>query len=111
MNRAAALAVAPSRVHLNPGDIAAMGYVLESGEAAGRCLSKANEADWQFHPVANGQSVIAAVGLAGVVGKNPVQARRLVCPITLWKKAPLALEGTVLGELPGEMRALRRWDR
>lgn len=110
-NMAAALAVAPSRVHLNPGDIAAMGYVLESGEAAGRCLSKANEADWQFHPVANGQSVIAAVGLARVDGQNPVQDEQLDLLNSLLDQAALALERIGLEDAARENAALRELDK
>lgn len=110
-NMAAALAVAPSRVHLNPGDIAAMGYVLESGEAAGRCLSKANEADWQFHPVANGQSVIAAVGLARVDGRNPVQDEQLDLLNSLLDQAALALERIGLEDAARENAALRELDK
>ena len=110
-NMAAALAVAPSRGHLNPGDIAAMGYVLESGEAAGRCLSKANEADWQFHPVANGQSVIAAVGLARVDGQNPVQDEQLDLLNSLLDQAALALERIGLEDAARENAALRELDK
>jgi len=110
-NGAEALAFAPARVELSPSDMAAMQYTLESGEAAGRSLSKAKEADWQFHPVATGQMVVAVVGLARIDGHNPVREDQLELLISLLDQAALALERIGLEDAARENAALRELDK
>lgn len=106
-----ALAFARTRVELSPSDLAAMQYTLESGEAAGRSLSKAKEADWQFHPVATGQMVIAVVGLARVDGHNPVRDEQSELLNSLLDQAALALERVGLEDASRDNAALRELDK
>ena len=52
----------PVDMALTPGDIAVAALTLDTGEPAGRGVRPVNLAEWQFHPVASGEAVMAAIG-------------------------------------------------
>ena len=86
------LAAAPDPVSLDPGDLAAAAFTMQTGERAGRGVKRGNQADWQFHPVASGDAVIAAVGLAREDGTPPIDERQALLLGSLLDQMALALE-------------------
>src|SRR5690242_13490097 len=66
------LAVVPAGNRLTPSDIAAAALTLETGEPAGRGTPRLQPAEWVFHPIRSGPSVIAAAGLARDDGLPPL---------------------------------------
>lgn len=105
------LASAPPDMPLTPGDFAAAAITLETGDPAGRGVRRVNLADWQFHPVASDQAVIAAVGLAREDGMQPVHDEQLPLLGNLLDQVALALERARLEREAREFAELRERDR
>lgn len=105
------LATSPPDMPLAPGDSAAAAITLETGHAAGRGVRRINLADWQFHPVASDQAVIAAVGLAREDGMEPVLDEQLPLLGNLLDQVALALERARLEREAREFAGLRERDR
>jgi K+-sensing histidine kinase KdpD len=105
------LASAPVAMVLAPGDIAAASMALDSGDPTGRGLRRDSLADWQFHPVASDQAVMAAVGLARDDGMQPVQEDQLPLLGNLLDQIALALERARLEREAREFAALHERDR
>ncbi|MEO6360792.1 MAG: DUF4118 domain-containing protein [Sphingomicrobium sp.] len=94
-----------------PGDVAVAALVIDSGECAGRGVTRAVPSEWQFHPVKSSTATIAALGLARDNGTLPVLADQLPLLDNLLDQVALALER---GRLEGEARAfesMRERDR
>jgi K+-sensing histidine kinase KdpD/DNA-binding winged helix-turn-helix (wHTH) protein len=104
-------AVAPGSTTLAPSDLAAAALTLSTGEAAGRGVKRVNLADWQFHPVASNDGVIAAAGLARTDGTHPVGDDQLPLLDNLLDQVALALERARLEREAREFVALREHDR
>lgn len=104
-------AVAPGSTTLAPSDLAAAALTLNTGEAAGRGVKRVNLADWQFHPVASNDGVIAAAGLARTDGTHPVGDDQLPLLDNLLDQVALALERARLEREAREFVALREHDR
>lgn len=85
------IASAPSAHTLAPSDIAAATLTLESGEASGRGLGRANTAEWQFHALRIDGASVAAVGLARDDGSPPVTAAQFPLLRNLLDQSTLAL--------------------
>ena len=105
------VAVVPPGNSLTPSDIAAAALTLESGEPAGRATSRLQPAEWQFHPVHSGSSVIAAVGLARDDGMPPVNEDELLLLGNLLDQLALALERARAEADRREVGSLREKDR
>jgi len=105
------IASAPAATALAPSDLAAAALTLDTGEPAGRGVARVNLADWQFHPVASDQAVIAAVGLARDDGMLPVGEDQLPLLGNLLDQVALALERARLEREAREFAALRERDR
>lgn len=105
------LASAPRDVVLGPSDRAAAALTLGTGEPAGRAVSQANLADWQFHAVASDQAITAAVGLARDDGMPPVHQDQLALLGNLLDQMALALERARLEGEAREFATLRERDR
>jgi K+-sensing histidine kinase KdpD len=105
------VASAPPAMMLTPGDMTAAAITLESGDPAGRGVRRVNLADWQFHPVASDQSVLAAVGLARDDGMPPVGEDQLQLLGNLLNQVALALERARLEREAREFAAVRERDR
>lgn len=105
------LASAPGEVQLTSGDLAAAAATLGTGNRAGRGVRRAGLTDWQFHPVASDQAVIAAVGLARDDGTLPVRADQLALLENLLDQVALAMERSRLDREAREFVALRERDR
>jgi len=95
------IATVPEGNRLTPSDVAAAALTIESGEAAGRGTSRIQPAEWQFHAVRAGGTVIAAVGLAREDGMPPVPEEQLPLLTNLLDQLALALERA---RLEGEAR-------
>jgi len=95
------IATVPEGNRLTPSDVAAAALTIESGEAAGRGTSRIQPAEWQFHAVRAGGTVIAAVGLARDDGMPPVPEEQLPLLTNLLDQLALALERA---RLEGEAR-------
>jgi two-component system, OmpR family, sensor histidine kinase KdpD len=104
-------ASAPQPVQLTPTDIATALLVLETGEPAGRGLSRAVPTEWQFHPVRSGSDVIAAFGLARNDGAPPLRADQLPLLDNLLDQVALALERSRLEAEAREFAGTRARDR
>ena len=57
---------------LTPSDIAAAALTLETGQPAGRGVTRVDAAQWQFHAVRSEALIMAAAGLARDDGAPPV---------------------------------------
>jgi len=96
------LAREPSEAPLTPSDIAAVAWVLEHGEPAGRGTRRAEPAEWLFYPVKSEAKVLAAMGLARDDGRPVVPDQRLPLLTNLLDQVALALERSAL---EAELRA------
>jgi two-component system sensor histidine kinase KdpD len=105
------LAVVPLGNRLTPSDIAAAALTLESGEPAGRGTSRLQPAEWVFHPVLSGMSVIAAIGLARDDGAPPLDDDQLFLLSNLLDQLALALERAKADSDRREVGSLRERDR
>jgi len=105
------LAAMPTGNRLTPSDIAAAALTLESGETAGRATPRIQPAEWQFHPVRTGASVVAAVGLARDDGLPPVDDDRLPLLSSLLDQVSLALERERLERETRQFAATRDSDK
>lgn len=105
------IASAPADMPLNPGDHAAAAVTIGTGEPAGRAVHQANLADWQFHPVASDQAVIAAVGLARADGMPPIAEDQIALLGSLLDQVALALERARLDREAREFAKLRERNR
>lgn len=105
------VASAPMGTVLTPGDIAAAAMTLETGDPAGRGVHRVILADWQFHPVASVQTMLAAVGLARPDGMQPVHEDQLPLLGSLLDQVALALERARLEREAREFAALHERDR
>ena len=101
----------PTANRLTPSDIAAAALTLESGETAGRATPRIQPAEWQFHPVRTGASVVAAVGLARDDGLPPVDDDRLPLLSSLLDQVSLALERERLERETRQFAATRDSDK
>jgi two-component system sensor histidine kinase KdpD len=99
------LSVSAATIRLTPSDIAAAALVLDSGQPAGRGVSRAVPTEWQFHPVRSGEGVIAAMGLGRDDGIPPVHSDQLALLGNLLDQVALALER---GRLEAEAREFAR---
>jgi two-component system sensor histidine kinase KdpD len=105
------LATVPAGNRLTPSDIAAAALTLESGEPAGRGSPRIQPAEWVFHPVRSGASVIAAAGLARDDGAPPVDEEQLPLLGNLLDQLALALERARAEADKHEVGSLRERDR
>jgi two-component system sensor histidine kinase KdpD len=105
------IASVPEGNRLTPSDVAAAALTMESGEPAGRGTSRSQPAEWLFHPIRAGETVIAAVGLARDDGSPPVAEERLLLLLNLLDQLALALERARLEAEAREFAALRERDR
>lgn len=105
------LAATPGDISLAPSDHAAAALTLETGEPSGRGVRRVDLADWQFHPVASGRAVLAAVGLAREDGMPPVTENQRALLENLLDQVALALERARLESEAREFAALRERDR
>jgi len=99
------LSSAPAPIRLTPGDIAAAALCLTIGERAGRGLNRAVPTEWQFHPVASGSGVLAAMAVGRDDGTPPVREDQIPLLDNLLDQVALALER---GRLEGEAREFTR---
>jgi two-component system sensor histidine kinase KdpD len=105
------LGAAPEGNRLTPSDVAAAALTIETGEAAGRGTSRAQPAEWVFHPVRSGDQVLAAVGLARDDGTPPVEPDQQPLLFGLLDQVALALERARLEREAREFASLRERDR
>lgn len=102
---------APGPAELGPSDAAAASLTLETGEPAGRALTSASTAEWQFQPVRSETAVVAAVALARDDGAPPVDPDQLLLLQNLIDQVALALERARLDAEARDFAATRARDR
>ena len=102
---------APEGNRLTPSDVAAAALTIETGECAGRGTSRAQPAEWLFHPVRSGGQVLAAVGLARDDGTPPVEPDQRPLLLGLLDQVALALERARLERETREFASVRERDR
>ena len=105
------IASAPAPVRLTPSDIAAAALTLETGQPAGRGVTRVDAAEWQFHAVSSNALIIAAAGFARDDGAPPVRAEQFSLLHNLLDQVALALERARLEAEAREFAALRERDR
>lgn len=94
-----------------PSDVAARRLHWRGGEPAGRAVSRANTAEWQFHSVRSEDAVIAAIGLARDDGAPPVSADQLPLLQNLLDQVALAPARARVDAEAREFAATRARDR
>lgn len=62
----------PAGAALNPTDLVAAAWTIQSGEPAGRGAAAVNATEWSFYPVQSDLAVLGAIGLARDDGLRPV---------------------------------------
>lgn len=105
------LATFPEGSRLTPSDVAAAALTIETGAPAGRGTRRLQPAEWQFHPVRVGDSVIAAAGLARDDGMPAVDEGQLPLLANLLDQLALALERARAEARAREFAGLRERDR
>jgi K+-sensing histidine kinase KdpD/DNA-binding winged helix-turn-helix (wHTH) protein len=104
------VASAPEGKVLSPTELAAASVALNSVRPAGRGATP-DLADWQFHPVASVQGIVAVVGLARDDGRQPVEQNRVPLLTNLLDQVALALERAKLEREARQFAALRERDQ
>ena len=105
------LAAGPAGNRLTPSDLAAAALTLESGEPAGRGTPRLQPAEWLFHAVRSGDSIIAAAGLARDDGMPPLDETQFPLFANLLDQLALALERERLAGESRQFAATRERDR
>ena len=105
------IASAPAPVNLTPSDLAAAALTLETGQPAGRGVTRVDPAEWQFHAVTVEARIIGAMGLARDDGMPPAGPERLSLLQNLLDQIALALERARLESEARGFAALRERDR
>jgi two-component system sensor histidine kinase KdpD len=105
------IASAPAPVRLTPSDIAAAALTLETGQPAGRGVTRVDAAEWQFHAIGSGALIVAAVGLARDDNVPAVPEEQFSLLHNLLDQVALALERARLEAEAREFAALRERDR
>jgi len=106
-----AIASAPSAVPMAPSEMATAASVLESGESAGRGATHPYPTDWQFHPIASGTTVLAALGLIRDDDSLAVTPDRQQMLASLLDQVALALDRARVEREARDLAALRERDR
>lgn len=104
-------AARPQVDELGPVNIAAAEWAYARGEPAGAGTGTLNAADWQFLPLKTALGVLAVVGVANTLGRDPVPADRAVLLQTLLGQAALAHERLKLEDQVREVTVLKERDR
>jgi two-component system sensor histidine kinase KdpD len=96
---------------LTPSDIAAAALTLETGQPAGRGVTRVDAAQWQFHAVRSEALIMAAAGLARDDGAPPVGREQISLIQNLLDQVALALGRARLEAEAREFAAVRERDR
>ena len=96
-------AALPGHTTLNPTDVVAAAWTIQSGEPAGRGAAAVNATEWIFYPIRAGSDVLGAIGLARDDGQRPVRDGELDLLDNLVDQVALALERS---RLEAEARGL-----
>lgn len=105
------LASFPAGTILAPGDLAAASVTLATADPAGRGIQRGILADWQFHPVASQQAVVAVVGVARDDGQAPIAEDQLPLLQNLLDQLALAFERARLERDARALAAFQERDR
>lgn len=97
------VAALPGHTTLNPADMVAAAWTIQSGEPAGRGAAAVNATEWIFYPIRAGSDVLGAIGLARDDGLRPVREGELDLLDNLVDQVALALERS---RLEAEARGL-----
>ena len=96
---------------LDTMDMAAAGWALDIGTAAGRGSGTLTASDWLFQPLRAGTRTLAVLGIAGEGAGDPVRADRLPLLAGLIDQAALVLERLRLESEMRDVEAVRTRDR
>lgn len=108
---AAPLSAKPGFVTLNPSDIAAADWAMESGRPSGRSALSVNVTEWIFYPIRSGSATLGALGLARDDGTRPVADDQLDLLESLVDQLALAMERTRLEAEKLDFERLRESDK
>ena len=97
------VAARPGYVALNPADLVAAAWTIQSGERAGRGAAAVNATEWSFFPIHSSSAVLGAIGLARDDGQRPVRDSDFDLLDNLVDQVALALERS---RLEAEARGL-----
>ena len=96
---------------LTPSDLAAAALTLETGQPAGRGVSRVDPAEWQFRPIESDDGVLAALGFARDDGMRPIGLVQLPLLDSLLDQVALALDRARLEDEARTFAAVRERDR
>jgi two-component system sensor histidine kinase KdpD len=105
------VAARPNQTALNPADMVAAAWTIQSGQPAGRGAAAVNATEWIFHPVRSDDAVLGAIGLARDDGLAPVTAAQADLLANLIDQIALALERSRLETEARGLSELRERNR
>lgn len=105
------LAAQPSHSTLNPTDMVAAAWTIQSGQPAGRGAAAVNATEWVFYPIRSDAAVLGTMGLARDDGLPPVPSGRLELLDSLVDQVALALERSRLEVEARSLSELRERNR
>jgi two-component system, OmpR family, sensor histidine kinase KdpD len=101
----------PAEDRLDTIELAAVTWVLERGQPAGRGSDTLTASDWLFYPLRSAAETLAAVGMTREDGGEPVTSDQLPLLMNLLDQAALAIERVRLTEEMQDMAQLKERDR
>ena len=101
----------PAEDRLDTIELAAVTWVLERGQPAGRGSDTLTASDWLFYPLRSATETLAAVGMTREDGSEPVTSDQLPLLMNLLDQAALAIERVRLTEEMQGMAQLKERDR
>lgn len=105
------LTAQPGHATLNPTDMVAASWAIQSGLPAGRGAAAVNATEWSFFPIRSDAAVLGAIGLARDDGLPPVLPDRVDLLDNLVDQVALALERSRLEEQARSLSELRERNR
>ncbi|MCD8456378.1 sensor histidine kinase [Xylella taiwanensis] len=104
-------AASDARSVLETIEMAAVKWVGDTGQSAGRGTGTLTASDWQFQPLKAGDQILAVLGLAREDGSNPIRSDQLGLLNSLIDQTAIALERLRLEAEMRDVDAVRERDR
>lgn len=107
----AVMAASTPDTHLEAMELAAAGWVRDTGKPAGRSSGTLAASEWLFLPISAGGRILAVLGVAREDGGDPLRSDQLPLLTGLLDQAALALERLRLESEMRDIETVRERDR
>jgi two-component system sensor histidine kinase KdpD len=101
----------PAEDRLDTIELAAVSWVLDRGQPAGRGSDTLTASDWLFYPLRSATATLAAIGMSRDDGSEPITSDQLPLLMNLLDQAALAIERARLTEEMQGVAQLKERDR